>query len=94
VYFDYVIKKEMISYVKNIDKNILDLNILLGSRDPKDIIVVSSTCRTMYNYTNYVPVKEYNGNKKDLSLYALTKYLKSFKDVKDVRTKICEDFGI
>ena len=66
VYFDYVIKKEMISYVKNIDKNILDLNILLGSRDPKDIIVVSSTCRTMYNYTNYVPVKEYNINKKGL----------------------------
>ena len=95
MYFDCVIKKDMLTYMKNIDQNILDLNILLGSRDPKDIIVVSSTCgRTMYNYTNVVPVKEYNGSKKDLSLYTLTKYLKSFKDVKDVRSKICEDFGI
>ena len=41
-----------------------------------------------------MPVKEFLGNKKDLSLYALTKYLKTFINVKDVRTKIQEDFGI
>jgi hypothetical protein len=41
-----------------------------------------------------VPVKEYTGSKRDLSLFALTKYLKQFKEVKDVRTKIAEDFGI
>ena len=39
-------------------------------------------------------MKDYTGNKRDLSLYALTKYLKTFKDVKDVRTKIVDDFGI
>jgi NADPH-dependent 7-cyano-7-deazaguanine reductase QueF len=41
-----------------------------------------------------VPVKEYTGSKRDLSLYSLTKYLKSFKEVKDVRVKIAEDFSI
>lgn len=40
--FDYVIKKDMLFYTKNIDYYILDLNILLGSRDLKDIIVVSN----------------------------------------------------
>lgn len=85
----------MLFYTKNIDYYILDLNILLGSREPKDIIVVSHTCgRNMLHYNNGVPVKEYQGNKKDLSLYSLTKYLRSFKDVRDVRTKIQEDFGI
>lgn len=75
---------------------ILDLNILLGSsRDLKDIIVVSnSSCRHLVQHSNGVPVKEYTGNKRDLSLYALTKYLKTFKDIKDVRTKIIDDFGI
>ena len=93
--FDYVIKKEMLVYTKNIDYYILDLNILLGSRELKDIIVVSNTCgRSMLHYANSIPVKEYTGNKKDLSLYSLTKYIRSFKDVKDVRTRITEDFGM
>ncbi len=93
--FDYVIKKDMLFYTKNIDYYILDLNILLGSRDLKDIIVVSNTCgRSLLHYNNSVPVKEYNGNKKDLSFYSLAKYLRSFKDCKDVRVKIAEDFGI
>ena len=48
----------------------------------------------MMHYANGVPIKEYVGNKKDLSFYSLNKYLKTFKDVRDVRNKICEDFGI
>ena len=73
----------------------LDLNILLGSRELKDIIVVSHTCeRHLFHYGNGIPVKEYLGCKKDLSFFALTKYLKTFKDITDVRTKIAEDFGL
>jgi hypothetical protein len=93
--FDHQIKNEFLSFNKQIDYYVLDLNILLGSRDAKDIIIVSNTCgRHMLHYANGVPVREYSGNKKDLSLYALCKYLKSFKDIKDVRSKICEDFGV
>ena len=85
----------MLYFDKELEFQILDLNILLGQRDLKDIIVVaSSCCKHMFHYTNGVPLKEYVGNKKDLALYSLIKYLKTFKDVKDVRTKICEDFGI
>ncbi len=93
--FDFVIKRDMLFYTKKLDYYILDLNILLGSRELKNIIVVSNTCgRSMLHYANGVPVKEYIGDKKDYSLFSLTKYLKTFKDVKDVRTKISEDFGI
>jgi len=81
---------------RDLDLHILDLNILLTSgRDLKDIIVVSnSCCRHLIHYNNGIPVKDYMGSKRDLSLYALTKYLKSFKDIKDVRVKIAEDFVI
>lgn len=71
----------------------LDLNALLGQRELKDIIVVSHSCeRHLFHYANGIPTKEYLGCKKDLSLYSLTKYLRSFRDVIDVRTKIAEDF--
>ena len=64
-------------------------------RDLKDIIVVSNTCcRHLVHYSNGIPVKEYQGNKRDLALYSLTKYLKTFREVKDVRVKIIEDFGL
>ena len=76
----------MLYYDKDQDFQILDLTILLGNRDLKDIIVVSnSCCKHMFHFTNGVPVKEYLGNKKDLSFYSLVRYLKSFKDIKDVR---------
>lgn len=42
----------------------------------------------MFQVYNGIPVKEFTGNKKDLSFYSLTKYLKTFKDVKDIRVKI------
>lgn len=95
-YFDFLINKEHLYFDRDLDLHILDLNILLGTgRDLKDIIVISnSTCRHLVQYSNGVPVKEYTGSKRDLSLFTLTKYLKQFKEVKDVRTKITEDFGI
>lgn len=37
-------------------------------------------------------MREFNGDKQDLSLVSLTKYLKSMKDVIDVREKIKDDF--
>ena len=95
-YFDYLINKDHLYFDRDLDLRILDLNIFLGTgRDLKDIIVVSNlTCRYLVQYSNGIPVKEYTGSKRDLSLYSLTKYLKSFKEVKDVRVKIAEDFGI
>jgi TFIIF-interacting CTD phosphatase-like protein len=65
------------------------------SRDLKDIIVVANTCGAyMFHINNGIPLKEFYGSKHDLSLFSLTRYLKTFKDVKDVRTKIKEDFNL
>ena len=87
--------KELLYYDKDTDLNILDLSILLGQRELKDIIIVSTSSRKhMLHYYNGVPVREYKGYKTDLVFYSLTKYLKGFKEVKDVRVKIAEDFGI
>lgn len=64
-------------------------------RDLKDIIVVANTCGTyMFNLSNGIPLKEFHGNKQDLSLFSLTRYLKHFRDVKDIRAKIKEDFSL
>jgi TFIIF-interacting CTD phosphatase-like protein len=93
--FDHVIYKDQLLYNKDLDYYSVDLNVLLGERDMKDIIVVSNTCgRYMLSLLNGIPVKEYTGNKKDLSLLALTRYLKTFVKVPDVRVKIKEDFGL
>ena len=47
-------------YLKDIDYYILDLDVLLGQREMKDIIVVSNTCgRYMLNIPNGIPVTEY-----------------------------------
>ncbi len=62
------------------------------TRDIKDIIVVANTCGSyMLNLFNGIPVKEFNGDKTDISFFSLTRYLKKFKEVPDVRTKIMED---
>jgi hypothetical protein len=46
----------------------------------------------MFQLFNGVPVREYFGDKTDLSFFSLTRYLRALKDCKDVRTKIKEDF--
>lgn len=45
----------------------------------------------MFNLFNGIPVKEYHGDKTDISFFSLTRYLKQLKDVGDVRTRIMED---
>jgi hypothetical protein len=46
----------------------------------------------MLNLQNGIPVREFHGDKQDLSLVSLSKYIKSMRDVKDVRVKITDDF--
>ena len=43
---------------------------------------------------NGIPIKNFEGDRRDFYLYSLCKYLKTFKDVPDVRVKITEDFKI
>jgi len=44
--------------------------------------------------SNGIPIYDYTGDKNDEVLLSLTKYLKTFIDVVDVRTKIDKDFRI
>lgn len=69
------------------------MNFATFKRDPKDILIVASSCGSfMFHLFNGIPVKEYFGDKLDISFFSLTRYLRSIKDAKDVRTRIKEDF--
>lgn len=93
IFFDHLINAGSLHSLKESEEGTLDLQILQGTRDLKDIIFVSSSSENhIFHLTNGVPVRFYNGNKKDLSLVSLTKYLRQFRSIKDVRTKIIEDF--
>lgn len=62
-------------------------------RDLKDVIVIANTCGCyMFNLFNGIPVKEYHGDKNDISFFSLTRYLKQIKNLDDVRVKIMDDF--
>jgi hypothetical protein len=55
--------------------------------------VIANTCGCyMFNLFNGIPVKEYHGDKTDISFFSLTRYLRQIKDVADVRAKISEEF--
>jgi len=69
--------------------HISDLDLLTDNRNLKDIIMISDTLgRVIKHLKNTVPVRSFNGNKKDYSMVALVRYLKSLIRVKDVRDKI------
>jgi len=44
--------------------------------------------------SNGIPIPDFLGDPEDEILLPLTKYLRSFKDVEDVRVKIDDDFRI
>ena len=77
------------------DAYISDLDILTENRNLKDMIfVTNTTSRHIKQLRNGIPVRDFSGNKKDFSMVALARYLKSFVRVKDVREKITSDFKI
>lgn len=87
--------KDNCLHCKKLDLHIKDLKILLEGRELKDLIIVDNcTINYMLQLTNGIPMKDYNGDRRDFYLYSLCKYLKTFKDVEDVRNKITEDFKI
>ena len=84
----------MLHYLTDYGIYTLDLRILLGGRDLKDIIVVSHSLDAhAFHPAHGIPISEYTGNKKDLMLFPFAKYLKGFRDIIDIRAKIGEDFS-
>jgi TFIIF-interacting CTD phosphatase-like protein len=91
--FHQILCKEECIYAEDSDIYISDLDILTENRNIKDIIMVSDSFgRLLKHLRNGVPVKTFNGSKKDYSMVALVRYLMSYSRVKDVREKIQLDF--
>lgn len=91
--FSQTLCKEECIYAEDADLYISDIDILTENRNLKDIIFVTDSFgRVLKHLRNGVPVKSFNGSKKDYSLVALVRYLKSFVKIKDVREKIQQDF--
>jgi TFIIF-interacting CTD phosphatase-like protein len=67
----------------------------LDGRNIKDIIIVDNRATSFaIHFTNGIPIKDYEGDKNDKWLVALTSYLQSFQGHSDVRTKIKSDFKL
>jgi TFIIF-interacting CTD phosphatase-like protein len=87
--FHHILAKEECIYADDIDMYISDLDLLTDNRNLKDVIMLCDTLgRAIKHLKNCVPVRTFNGNKKDYSMVALVRYLKSYMRVKDVREKI------
>ena len=87
--FHQILSKENCLYNEELDQYLSDLDILTDNRDIRDIIFVCDTyTRALKHLRNVIPVKAYNGSKKDYSLVALSRYLKKFFRAKDAREKI------
>ena len=91
--FHEVLSKEDCLYNDELDQYISDLDVLTENRNMKDIIMITdSYVRALKHIRNVVPVRNFEGNKKDYTLVALGRYLQGFIRVKDVREKISFDF--
>lgn len=85
--------------MKKIDTK--NINILLGNRNIKDIIVVDNKVQGFaYNITNGIYIPPYEGPPTDKNptqdnfFMYLFDYLKDFNDIEDVRKKIQREFNI
>jgi len=77
--FHHVLAKEECVYAEDADIYISDLDVLTENRNIKDIIMVADSFgRLLKHLRNGVPVRAFNGSKKDYSMVALVRYLKSF----------------
>jgi CTD small phosphatase-like protein 2 len=69
--------------------------VIEEQRDLKNVIIVdNSVFSFMLHLTNWIPVTDFTGDKKDMTFIMLTHYLKSLLHVNDIRSKIEEDFGV
>ena len=73
-----------------------DLNQLLFNRSMKEIIMIDNNVESCFlNFENHIVLPSFSGNvdsADDQCLKILAQYLVTFKDCKDVRTKILKDF--
>jgi TFIIF-interacting CTD phosphatase-like protein len=70
-----------------------DLTCLLEGRQLRNIILVdNSEQKCFMQPKNLIPIQDFKGEANDDQLKSLADYLISFKGVKDVRSKIVEDF--
>ena len=91
--FHHILSKDECIYADDLDIYISDLDVLTENRNIKDLIMVTDTFgRTIKHIRNRIPVKSFNGSKKDYSMVALVRYLKGYVRVKDVREKVQSDF--
>ena len=71
------------------------MKILETGRNMPDVVIVDNNVQSFYlQLTNGIPIYDYEGDKEDTALLALTPYLRSFLAVADGRDKINTDFEI
>lgn len=85
-YFDHIISRDYCSLSPGSRFHVKDLMQLLENRSIKDIVIVDNKATSFaIHFTNGIPIKDYEGDKTDRELVALTAYLQSFQGEPDVR---------
>jgi CTD small phosphatase-like protein 2 len=95
-FFDYVITREHCLVDKKNGITVKDLDILMGNRQIKDIIIVDN-CSKCYikHIENGIPIPTYDGTNNDKYLILLKNYLLSkIKGCDDVREILKVDFRL
>ena len=94
-FFDHILSLQQCLYSYDTDLYIKDLKILEIGRSLSTVVIVDNNVQSFFlQLTNGIPIYDYEGDKSDTALLALTNYLKGFLGVADVREKINADFQI
>lgn len=95
-FFDYVLTREHCLVDKKNGITVKDLEILMGNRNLKDIVIVDNSAKCYLKHIeNGIPIPTYNGNNNDKLLLLLKNYLQT-KILKcdDVREILKVDFRL
>jgi Dullard-like phosphatase family protein len=95
-FFDHVITREHCLYDTDSKITIKDLNILLGSRSLKNVIIVDNSSKCyLKNIENGIPITSFTGAKNDKVLLLLRNYLyDKILSCDDVREVLKRDFKL
>ncbi len=92
-FFTYIIPANYCYFVKEHNFFVKDINIFLGNRQCKNIIMVTtSPYDCLLHINNSLPIVPYQGEANDCLLQRLEKYLIELRFAKDVTEQLYKDF--
>ncbi len=91
--FSYILSRNQCTYISQNNLYLKDLNLLLGNRSLKDIVLIDNKVQSYSaQMENGIPIADFVGDPNDRMLKPLLKFIRKLRDVEDVRPVIKEAF--